>query len=191
MDSRILKEACHDTGRALNDSTYAVIGGAACSMLGSSRGTHDIDIVVPDGTKPAAISALRSSRAFGVEPGSQRIWYNASDGRHYNLDIIESSSIYQQFNCTQTETITVNGVRILKPSLMLNFKCFSWTAENRSQQKKNNDAKDISFLDTYIAKRGERINGGEVRFADGDFFMNYLVSYPETRKAWQMIGLLQ
>lgn len=94
INAQTITEACRATGQALNNEPYALIGGAACSLLGSRRGTCDIDIVVLDGRKRAVVSQLDNLPEFGVEEGSMRTWYNASNGNHYNLDIMEPSTIH-------------------------------------------------------------------------------------------------
>ena len=100
-------------------------------------------MIVPD-DKLATTDALERNDKFGVEPRSRRTWYNASNGLRYCLDVLEPSSIYQQFN-SGTETVIVDGIKILKPSLILNFKCLSWVSMDRRQQKRSNDAYDIKF----------------------------------------------
>jgi len=42
-------EAANAIGEALSDQAYAIVGGAACAMLGSERTTIGIDFVVPRG----------------------------------------------------------------------------------------------------------------------------------------------
>src|SRR3954452_23325339 len=43
-----LDEACRRTGEALNGLDYALIGGAACVLMGAPRTTKHLDIRVPD-----------------------------------------------------------------------------------------------------------------------------------------------
>lgn len=67
MNAQTITEVCQATGQALNNETYALIGGVVCSLLGSRRGTHDIDIVVLAGRKKAVVSELRKLPKFKVE----------------------------------------------------------------------------------------------------------------------------
>jgi hypothetical protein len=39
-----------------------------------------------------------------------------------------------------------------------------------------------------MAQRGEKVDDGEVSFADEDFLLNYLTSYPEFRNKKYMAG---
>jgi len=187
MNVQTITEACRATGQALSNEPYALIGGAACSLLGSRRGTYDIDIVVLDGRKRAVVSQLDNLPEFGVERGSMRTWYNASNGNHYNLDVMEPSTIHQQFTGS-TETINVQGITVLKPVNILNFKCFSYVDRSRPAQKKQNDGRDIRFLLDYMIQHGERVHNGQLRFADEDFLVDYISSYPDTKDKWVQIG---
>lgn len=156
-------------------------------MLGSRRGTYDIDIVVLDGRKRAVVSQLGNLPEFGVERGSMRTWYNASNRNHYNLDVIEPSTIHQQFT-GGTETINVQGVTVLKPINILNFKCFSYADPSRPAQKKQNDGRDIRFLLDYMVEHNERVHNGQLCYADEDFLFDYISSFPDTKDKWVQIG---
>ena len=157
-------------------------------MLGSRRGTSDVDIVVPDGRKQEARGKLAQSGAFGTGSDSSRTWYNATDGQHYNVDILEPGSIYQRFGGTE-DTLRANGFPILRPMRMLDFKCFSWASEDRRMEKRNHDARDIMFLLDHLARNGERVRSGELQFAGNDFLYDFVARYPESKANWRAIGV--
>jgi hypothetical protein len=190
MPHSVLFDGCCQIAKALKGSSYALIGGAACSLLGSRRGTYDIDIIVPTGQRGRTVELLGRSKKFGVEPGATRTWFNSSNDTHYNVDVMEPGQIYQKFD-RKTETRVVNGIRILKPALLLNFKCLSWSSRGRQRAKRLHDAQDIRFLVTYMARAGERTSPREVNFADEDFLLEFLARYPETRHYFVKIGLLR
>jgi hypothetical protein len=48
MTIETLGEACRRTGEALSGLDDALIGGAACILMGAQRTTKDLDILVPD-----------------------------------------------------------------------------------------------------------------------------------------------
>ncbi|EEQ30400.1 hypothetical protein McanMca71_002293 [Microsporum canis] len=126
---------------------YAFIGGVACSLLGSQRTTHDLDIIVPQGARRQALSILaRDSTNFGVAEGGS--WVNMNR-RRYNLDVIEPQQIGQQF--TGREVVISNGVRVLDPNLLLQYKRYSLSRRDRSRVSSiENDKSDIKFLTQYL-----------------------------------------
>lgn len=61
-------EAAKAVGSTLNGLKYAFVGGAACAMLGSTRVTTDVDLVVPKGGTKAARTLLgENSQQFKVD----------------------------------------------------------------------------------------------------------------------------
>lgn len=131
----------------LRDLKYAIIGGAACFLLGSSRLTHDLDIIVLNGTKKAAMARLASdTEVFGTAQGG--IWVK-TDGKRYNLDIMEPQQIGQVFN--GNEIVKVQGVNVLHPSVLLQYKQYSYAYRDANRQaSKRNDEVDLRFLARYL-----------------------------------------
>ena len=63
-----IRDAAQAIGKAFRDNHYAIIGGAACTLLGSTRTTVDVDVVVPTGKTSAARSLLQSqTELFDVD----------------------------------------------------------------------------------------------------------------------------
>jgi hypothetical protein len=56
--------AVEAVAHSMGDRNYAIVGGAACLVLGSSRKTIDVDFVVPKGDTKAARSALMSHKEY-------------------------------------------------------------------------------------------------------------------------------
>ncbi|WEW60895.1 hypothetical protein PRK78_006383 [Emydomyces testavorans] len=134
----------------LKGNKYAFIGGVACSLLGSTRATHDFDIVVPNGTKDKILSTLAKDKScFGTAEGG--IWVRI-DHRRYNLDIIEPKQIGQTFD--GHEVVDVRGVKVLKPEKLLDYKRDSYETRDRARvQSLDNDVRDIAFLNEYLTER--------------------------------------
>ena len=132
----------------LGNLKYAIIGGAACFLLGSTRMTRDFDIIVRDGLKKEAMAMLaRNRELFGS--AQEGMWVNTEDGGRYNLDVIEPSQIHQRFN--GDEVIKVQGVNVLHPSLLLEYKQYSYAHRDAGRQaSKNTDAMDLQFLTRYL-----------------------------------------
>ena len=52
-------------GETLGTRRYAIVGGAACMLLGSMRLTEDVDLVVPKGTAPEYRKLFKTTEAEG------------------------------------------------------------------------------------------------------------------------------
>lgn len=59
--------ACVAACSSLKSLPYAVVGGAACVLLGSDRQTSDVDIVVPKGAVVSVRDCLRNQHAVTVD----------------------------------------------------------------------------------------------------------------------------
>ena len=55
-----VKDAMVVLAQLLANSKHAIVGGAALILLGSSRGTDDVDVVVPQGQTKAARDLIRT-----------------------------------------------------------------------------------------------------------------------------------
>lgn len=195
MPRRDMYEALDAIAEALPDMPHAIIGGLALMLLGSSRATKDIDIVVPDGRGDEAAALLAAEGFFGTETtinGKRRVWFDASSNHRYNVDVMEPRSIGQVFEDGVPETRTVQGHKVLDPAQLLNFKIASWTDRMKSQStKKANHAKDIVFLAEYLAKKGIIATRGDVTHATDEFLMLFNASYPGSSKLFDRIGLVR
>ncbi|KAH6615758.1 hypothetical protein B0J18DRAFT_469034 [Chaetomium sp. MPI-SDFR-AT-0129] len=175
----------------LGQTRYALIGGVALNLLGSARATPDIDLLVPSGYAGRVADTLGQTSNFGTErlqSGRSRVWYNAPNRRRYNVDIMEPGDIHQQFPSSDGGIITVRSARLLRPALLLNYKCFAWQVRE-DPRKKLSDAQDILFLLRYMVASGIQTSSQEVNHATPDFFVEFLASYPDAEELFVAIGL--
>jgi hypothetical protein len=95
MTINTLDEACQRTGEALNGLDYALIGGAACILMGAPPTTKDLDIVVPDNRKRRTASRLAEHPNFGMSQHRNETWFTSSHNTNHNFDILAAKDIQQ------------------------------------------------------------------------------------------------
>jgi hypothetical protein len=160
--------ASHDLGIVLTGRVYALVGGAACVLLGSDRGTTDVDFVVTKGQTIATRATLRLADGFTVEAGTLHTYYTKSRVP-VEIEILTPPVLFREQFDEDTPTILVDGVRILKPALILNAKCQSILGR-ATEEKKESDKDDILFLLKYLANEDIRPERDEVPNATKEFF---------------------
>lgn len=143
-------EAAIAVGIAMETDTYAIVGGAACVLLGCDRTTSDVDIVVPKGATPDARARFRASDKFIVEPGTAHTYYNAAT-TPFEIEILAPPGLFKEDFDAATPVVELSGVKILKPALIFNAKCGS-ILNRASEDKKFTDFSDIVFLLEYFAE---------------------------------------
>ena len=179
-----IRDAACAVGVALGPQKYAVVGGAACVLLGSLRITTDVDLVVPQGKTVVARNKFRSSEAFTVDAVTAYTHYPTAVP--VPVEVLTPPFLFQGRFDTNTPTITVQGVSVLKPALILNAKCGS--IRNRGNEEKQlNDAKDIIFLLKYLANIGTKPTAAEVPAATKFFFRWFIGKFHE-EDAWIRAG---
>ncbi|KAL2105057.1 hypothetical protein VUR80DRAFT_9082 [Thermomyces stellatus] len=193
MTRRDMYEALDAIAEALPDTPYAIVGGLALMLLGSTRPTKDIDIVVPDGKGAEVATLLAAEGMFGTATtvnGKRRVWFDASSNRRYNVDVLEPHDIGQVFPQGVPETRNIQGYPVLDPKQLLNFKIASWTDRMGTQSvKKENHARDVLFLVDYLAKKKVVVDQGEVYHATDQFLMLFNATYVGSAKALEKVGL--
>lgn len=130
---------------------YAVLGGAACSILGSTRQTEDVDVVVPQNVTRHARAALRASSS--VESRTNHTTYlfdhdTTSGGTQtepIDIEILTPPSLFQDEYTSDTPVFDIGGVCVLHPMRILTSKCNS-VVQRSSPQKRQTDIIDIKFL---------------------------------------------
>ncbi|RAK90541.1 hypothetical protein BO79DRAFT_286473 [Aspergillus costaricaensis CBS 115574] len=132
--------------------TYALVGGSACVILGSTRATLDIDFVVPQGETSNARQLLRASPDFEVEARTNHTTYKAQ--RPVQIEILTPPLLFKEPFDQNTEVILVEGIKVLKPALLLNAKCGSITGRS-TEDKRKTDLFDINFLLNFCAQNPE------------------------------------
>nr|POE62243.1 hypothetical protein CFP56_70630 [Quercus suber] len=151
-----VQKACAHVALALGQTKYALVGGAACQILGSPRVTEDIDFVVPKGSVNSARRLLAAAKnEFTVEPRTLHTFYKTSPP--VEIEILSPPGTFKEDFDQDTSTVAVRiegaSVHVLNPVLILNAKCRS-VLGRASEEKKLTDASDIQFLLEYLAKAG-------------------------------------
>lgn len=169
-------------------SKYAVIGGAACAILGSNRETEAVDFVVPKGNIRSARQLLGSDSAhFRIEKRTLRTHFCTNPS--VEIEILAPPALFREAFDASTPTLNVQGVEILKPSLLLNAKCRS-IVERATEGKKFADAQDIEFLLRWLAETRTAVQREEVPDASQEF-VSWIISnyHGEQRKGlWVNAG---
>lgn len=162
-------------GNTLGDEKYALVGGSACTALGSERATQDIDFVVLRGQSPAVRQLLRDSPDFEVQAKTYHTWYRGAEP--VGIEILAPPALFQEKFDETTEVITVGNLKVLKPALLLNAKCGS-IINRASEAKKTTDAQDIIFLLGYCAENPDHLpKASEVPNATKDIVEAFIGKY--------------
>ena len=183
---QLTRSAATAVASAMKDDCYALVGGAACTMLGSTRITLDVDFVVPQGHTKSARNRLRDNPAFRVEPGTNHTTYNRSGSNPVEIEILAPPGLFKGQFSISTPCVVVNNVRVLKPTLILDAKCESILGR-ANDIKKRTDAQDIRFLLIYIAKNRIPVGSG-VPNASSEF-ITWFVSIYGGKELFQRAGL--
>ncbi|KAK4135745.1 hypothetical protein BT67DRAFT_259400 [Trichocladium antarcticum] len=168
-----------------SEQLYALVGGAACLMLGSSRLTTDVDFVVPKGRTKDARQLLRSQKGyFTVESRTNHTNYRSMPP--VEIEILTPPALFKEPFDEITETIQVNGTRVLKPTLILNAKCRSILGR-ANKEKKDTDAHDIKFLLHWCVENVLYPTNSEVPNATKEF-VDYFIATYERADLWYNAG---
>jgi hypothetical protein len=180
-----IREAAVAISYYLGDQVYAIVGGAACSLLGSTRETIDVDIVVPQGATRDARRRLRNEPTlFDVDNRTLHTYYR-SDPR-VEFEILTPPSLFRERFDDNTPVVLINGVKVLKPSLILNAKCNSILSRS-SGEKRLADAADIKFCLRWCANNNAFPTAAEVPHADMEFVEWFIGAYGEA-ECWTNAG---
>jgi hypothetical protein len=144
--STAIPRACSALASHLNEAqgVYAIIGGGACTLLGSNRTTLDIDIVVPKDHIKTTRRLLAATTDFEVDARTLHTTYEGID-----VEILAPPRMYLgDFDAnTPTHNVDVGGVsvRVLHPVILLNNK-LRVIGGRATQDRKVSDYQDIVFL---------------------------------------------
>jgi hypothetical protein len=167
-----------------SEQPYAVVGGAACVVLGSTRLTVDVDVVVPKGQTRDARQLLRKSSDFVVQSRTNHTIFPSSPP--VDVEIITPPAMFREPFDESTETIKVNGVRVLKPSLILNAKCGSIFGR-ATTSKKDTDAEDIRFLLNWCVDNRMDLTQSDVPNATKELVDAFIARY-QGAELWRNAG---
>ncbi|KAK4038391.1 hypothetical protein C8A01DRAFT_37634 [Parachaetomium inaequale] len=155
--------AAKAVARALKDGgvKYAIVGGAACLLLGSNRVTTDVDFVT-------------HADHFAVDSRTNHTVYLSNPP--IEIQISAPPALFREPFDEDTETIEVlDGVHVLKPTLILNAKCRSILGR-AGDDKKMSDAQDIRFLLNWCAEH-DMATKADVPNATGEFVEAFIAMY--------------
>lgn len=174
-----IRDACVALAAILADKKYAVVGGAALQLLGSTRLTEDVDFVVPkDAVAPARALLAAAGAYFSVDPRTRHTHYRTTPA--VEIEILSPPTLFKENfdQYTPTHSITIGGrsITILKPALILNAKCRSILGRS-NELKKKNDATDIKFLLWWLATNNAFPSAQEVPNATKDFVTWFIAIY--------------
>jgi len=99
------------------------------------------------------------------------------------IEILAPPRLFAEKFDDSTPTITVEGVKILKPTLILNAKCRSIFGR-ADERKKQSDATDIRFLLQWCATNGVYPTAEEVPNADKELVSWLINKYPGQDSIW-------
>lgn len=173
--SEDIRAAASAVKYSLGNQVYAVVGGAACSLLGSTRETEDVDFVVPQGgTKDARRMLKNQPTYFDVDNRTLHTYYKSDP--MVEIEILAPPSLFKENFDSNTSVVLINGVKVLKPSLILNAKCNSINGR-ASEDKKKTDSVDIKFCLGWCANNNAFPTAAEVPRADKEFVEWFVYEY--------------
>ncbi|KAL7285802.1 hypothetical protein ACG7TL_000911 [Trametes sanguinea] len=181
----VIRVAAKSVAGALSDDfAYAIVGGAACILLGGQRVTEDIDFVVPKGSTPKARQLLKASGMFTIDPRTLHTKHTETD---VEIEILAPPKLFQGVFDESTPTVTVDDVRVLHPLLILNVKCKSllWRP---SEMKKFTDGQDIAFLLDYCVCNEIKVMPGDVPNATPELVEYTVLQGWVARETWNAAG---
>lgn len=186
-DIGLVKASAEAVAWALGtEQCYAIVGGAACVLLGSIRSTFDVDFVVPKGQTKTARSLLKAQPDyFDVDKRTQHTVYRSDPP--VQIEILTPPALFKQEFTASTPVVEVNGARILSPMLILNAKCGSVLSRS-SSEKKSTDTEDIKFLLQWCSSHGLRPkSGSDVPNATLEF-IHWFVEINGDELLWEGVG---
>jgi hypothetical protein len=185
-----IRGACKALATLLKDKAkYALVGGAACQLLGSDRATEDVDFVVPPGKVVSARQLIAADKSsFSVEPRTRHTHYKSDP--QVEIEILSPPGTFREEfkEDTSTYTLDIEGISIevLHPIQILNAKCQSILGRAGSG-KKQTDSEDITFLLKWLAGQGITPTAQQVPHAVGEF-VEWFISIYGGEELWTAAG---
>jgi hypothetical protein len=185
-----IRAACAALAASITDVKYAIVGGAAVQLLGSTRLTIDVDFVVPKGSVAVArVNITGAKDHFTVNPRTRHTHYKSSPP--VEIEILSPPNLFREDFDTVTPNHTVvigdQLVSILRPALILNSKCRSILGRS-TDEKMSNDATDIKFLLWWLATNNIQ-SFNEVPNASQEFVTWFTQEY-EGLEYWRNAGFI-
>ena len=187
-----VKEATAALAQLLTNSKYAIVGGAAVLLLGSSRGTEDVDVVVPQGQTKAARDLIKTygQGKFSVDPRTLHTYYLSTPP--VEIEILTPPGLFRgTFNQdTQTMAITHNNttVQILHPVAILDAKCGA-IGGRATEAKKQTDTQDILHLLEWLKSQNISLFTDDVPNASMEWVQWFVSVYGhDNYDHWKNVG---
>lgn len=188
VDKAAIICAAKAVAHALSDQVaYAIVGGSACLLLGGQRLTRDIDFVVPQGSTATARKLFKAAGTFNIEPRTNHTKHAATN---VDIEILAPPKMFQGEFDENTPTVTVDGVRVLHPLLLLNAKCGSMP-QRSSDGKRMTDANDIAFLLRYCVEEKIEIVSSSVPNARAEVVAYTIEQEWVAREDWEAAGYVE
>ncbi|KAF1992617.1 hypothetical protein K402DRAFT_416261 [Aulographum hederae CBS 113979] len=191
MDEGVLRLAVQCAHNALKTPfaaiEYRLVGGAALVLLGSSRQTADIDVLVASEDVRKAKIMLKQDPNFGwTELGN--IYFRASEKLFFNVDVVDvtktgmgefPSGILPHHTC-------------LAPLALLETpftgKVLTLRDAGRRARKGRSDGSDAAYIVQLMAEKGLSLGYGHIQGLDEELVADFLESFPDSAENWQKIG---
>lgn len=165
----------------MGSKPYALVGGAACQLLGSQRTIKDVDFIICENKTTEARELLKKSGEFTVEPRTKHTKYGEVD-----VEILAPPFLFKGKFDENTPTQQVDGVKLLSTPQLLDVKCQALNIR-QTAAKKMTDAADIKFLLELLVATGPLTNAKEqVPHADEQFIRRYKLKYGDA--PWEKAG---
>lgn len=98
------RAACAAVAAALAGTRYAVVGGAACVLLGAGRRTEDVDVVVLKGGVQAARKLLSQAPSINVDPRTRHTTFTPAST---DIELLSPPGMFRQAFTEETATLMV------------------------------------------------------------------------------------
>ncbi|KAK6505179.1 hypothetical protein TWF481_007098 [Arthrobotrys musiformis] len=161
--SKEIVEAATEVSTLLKNAgiAHAIIGGAACVLLGLPRNTNDVDILIEPLVSQHHKTICRKSSRFTISNNSKIVYRSSESGVLVPIETLEGGpgSFIRLPAVDSVPILTINQVH---PSTLLCMKLsrWSWMSEStraQSQAKAESDRHDIMFLLEWLAESQEKI----------------------------------
>jgi len=170
----------------LKETPYALVGSAACLLLGSPLQTNAIDIVVPRGLTISTRNLLKNNPdAFEVDSRTRHTYFKSE--HEIDINIVTPPGLFRGTFDEDTKTIEMGGVRILHPALLLDELCGGIMGRPTEEWAKI-DAENILFLLGWLGEDSGEIQRSDVPNANRTFAQWFVEKYGG-EEHWKKVSL--
>ncbi|OAX80514.1 hypothetical protein ACJ72_05153 [Emergomyces africanus] len=156
--NEVIQQCAEEVKRCLGGQ-FVLVGGAAMILLGSTRTTNDVDVLVSANEDVSALYwSLAEDSAFSNVGGV--LYFRAADA-NITIDILTTAVETLSFENVQPHLLNIRGIRILKLdyTLAMKIKCFYLRQDDENgREKRSTDIQDVKFLCKMMVEHGEIIS---------------------------------